>query len=224
MIELKNWPTDSRILTTGFEQRWGEFHPGLDIAPMVPNKDGDPLKTVADGKVVVSKINGGGVNSGYGYYCIIQHNGFYSLFGHQRSLILKVGQQVKAGEVIGYMGHTGNCVSANGGTGTHLHLGLYEGTYGAHCFNDDIKISKALDPILYLSKIKDNSVAVKSSIEASKIKINLNGTVKSVPGKLINGKSYIVVQGIDIPLKAAAESLGLNVSWEPKTETVYLKG
>lgn len=154
LIKFEKWPCKSKVITSKFGPRWGTVHPGIDIAPIEPSVDGDELFAPADGMVVVSKINGGGLSSGYGYYSVIQHNGFCTLYGHQRSLLLKVGQTVKAGQVIGYMGHTGNCISSIGGTGTHLHFGLYEGDYGAHIFNTDIKVSRAINPEPYFNNIK----------------------------------------------------------------------
>lgn len=35
MIELKNWPTDSRRVTCGFGPRWGDFHDGIDIGELL---------------------------------------------------------------------------------------------------------------------------------------------------------------------------------------------
>jgi len=152
MIKLTNRPTKSKVITSPFGPRWGTFHPGVDIAPLKPSIDGDELYSVAEnGKVVVSKVNGGGVLSGYGYYSIIQYLGFYALYGHQTSLLFDVGDKVEAGQVIGYMGHTGKVVSEHG-TGTHLHFGLYKGTYGTHAFSDDINISGAIDPVPYFNQ------------------------------------------------------------------------
>ena len=75
----------------------GDFHDGIDIGALIPGVEGDKLYAVADGLVIISKVNGGGVTKGYGYYIVIQHDGFSTLYGHLQELILNVGQTVKAG-------------------------------------------------------------------------------------------------------------------------------
>jgi murein DD-endopeptidase MepM/ murein hydrolase activator NlpD len=65
--------------------------------------------------VITSKQ--GGWNGGYGNYIVIDHdNGTQTLYSHQSSNIVYVGQYVQKGEVIGYMGSTGRS------TGNHLHF------------------------------------------------------------------------------------------------------
>ena len=84
-------------------------HKGIDIgAP-----SGTKIYAAAAGTVTLA-----GWNDGYGYCTIINHGGGYStLYGHQRQKpIVKVGQTVQAGQLIGYVGTTGNS------TGPHLHF------------------------------------------------------------------------------------------------------
>ena len=59
-------------------------------------------------------------NSSYGNYCIINHgNGYATLYAHQKQLpLVKVGDTVSKGQVIGYVGNTGNSY------GAHLHFEL----------------------------------------------------------------------------------------------------
>ena len=53
----------------------------------------------------------------YGYYIQIDHGGgLETLYAHCSSICVTTGQQVQAGQVIGYVGHTGRA------TGSHLHL------------------------------------------------------------------------------------------------------
>ncbi len=88
---------------TGFKQ----FHSGLDIA----NKKGTPIYATADGKVVSVRVNGG-----LGKMIAINHGfGFKTRYAHLDKYNIKVGQKVKRGEIIGYMGNTGYS------TGPHLH-------------------------------------------------------------------------------------------------------
>ena len=62
---------------------------------------------------------------GAGYYVNINHgDGYQSIYMHMTRYIVKAGQYVEAGEIIGYVGSTG------GSTGPHLHFGIsYKGTY-----------------------------------------------------------------------------------------------
>ena len=87
-------------------------HTGTDIACA----EGTPILAAADGVVTVAN----GLDSwggSYGYYIKINHGGgLETLYAHCSSICVTTGQQVQAGEVIGYVGHTGRV------TGNHLHL------------------------------------------------------------------------------------------------------
>ena len=87
-------------------------HTGTDIACT----EGTPILAAADGTVTVAN----GLDSwggSYGYYIKIDHGGgLETLYAHCSSICVTTGQQVQAGEVIGYVGHTGRV------TGNHLHL------------------------------------------------------------------------------------------------------
>ena len=87
-------------------------HTGTDIACA----DGTPILAAADGTVTVAN----GLDSwggSYGYYFQIDHGGgLETLYAHCSSICVATGQQVQAGQVIGYVGHTGRV------TGNHLHL------------------------------------------------------------------------------------------------------
>ena len=87
-------------------------HTGTDIACA----EGTPILAAADGTVTVANglDNWGG---SYGYYIQIDHGGgLETLYAHCSSICVTTGQQVQAGQVIGYVGHTGRV------TGNHLHL------------------------------------------------------------------------------------------------------
>ena len=92
-------------------------HTGTDIACA----EGTPILAAADGTVTVAN----GLDSwggSYGYYIQIDHgNGLKTLYAHCSSICVTTGQQVQAGEVIGYVGHTGRV------TGNHLHLEVWVG-------------------------------------------------------------------------------------------------
>ena len=87
-------------------------HTGTDIACT----EGTPILAAADGTVTVAN----GLDSwggSYGYYIQIDHGGgLETLYAHCSSICVSTSQQVQAGQVIGYVGHTGRV------TGNHLHL------------------------------------------------------------------------------------------------------
>lgn len=93
----------------------GSSHTGTDIACA----EGTPILAAADGIVIVAN----GLDSwggSYGYYIQINHGGgLETLYAHCSSICVTTGQQVQAGQVIGYVGHTGRA------TGSHLHLEVH---------------------------------------------------------------------------------------------------
>lgn len=101
------WPTYGE-LSSPFGYRWGKLHAGLDIA----NEQGTFVKAALHGKVTYA-----GWQSGYGYTVVIEHSPELStLYGHLSGFAVAVGQIVEAGQIIAYMGSTGNS------TGPHLHF------------------------------------------------------------------------------------------------------
>ncbi len=77
---------------------------------------GTPIHAAAAGLVIVAK-NNGGWNGGYGNYVVLTHdNGTQTLYAHATSVIVSIGQSVGQGQVIGYVGRTGEA------TGPHLHF------------------------------------------------------------------------------------------------------
>ncbi|MCO5238547.1 MAG: M23 family metallopeptidase [Chitinophagaceae bacterium] len=85
-----------------------KLHAGLDFAA----PQGTPIYATADGVVRLA----GNTGNGYGNHVIINHGyGYETLYGHQYRIKAKVGQRVKRGELIGWVGNTGKS------TGPHLH-------------------------------------------------------------------------------------------------------
>lgn len=154
MIELKRWPTDSRRITSPFGVRGSGFHDGIDIGAVKQGVEGDPIYAVADGVVIISKVNNGGVTKGYGYYIAIRHQGFASLYGHLQSLDVKVGQQVEAGEVVGKMGNTGSS------SGAHLHFRLIDRPVVVFTKLPNGNTFGSVDPVPYLRKVGTAAEAV----------------------------------------------------------------
>jgi murein DD-endopeptidase MepM/ murein hydrolase activator NlpD len=107
---------------SGFGMR---MHPILHYRRMHWGTDfgascGAPLYAMADGKVT----SAGWTTVGFGYYTIISYGrrkgvSISSGYAHQSKIIVRAGQQVKQGQVVGYVGTTGLS------TGCHLHLQIY---------------------------------------------------------------------------------------------------
>lgn len=84
------------------------LHTGIDM----PAPKGTPIYACDSGEVILARWYGS-----YGYCVIINHgNNMSTLYAHQSKLGCKVGDSVETGQVIGYVGSTGNS------TGNHLHL------------------------------------------------------------------------------------------------------
>jgi murein DD-endopeptidase MepM/ murein hydrolase activator NlpD len=105
---------DLKRIASGFGHRIDpiyktvKLHAGLDFAA----PQGTPIYATADGVVRVA----GNTGNGYGNHVIINHGyGYETLYGHQYRIKAKVGQRVKRGELIGWVGSTGKS------TGPHLH-------------------------------------------------------------------------------------------------------
>lgn len=100
----------SGTVSSRFGVRGGATHKGLDIAA----PKGTPIYAAASGTVITSAY---GWNGGYGNYVVINHgNGINTAYGHCSSLVAKVGQTVNAGDLIAYVGNTGDSY------GNHLHF------------------------------------------------------------------------------------------------------
>ncbi|WP_430780539.1 M23 family metallopeptidase [Actinoplanes sp. G11-F43] len=129
-------PLDDYEFTSGYGVRFGQLHAGIDLAA----PDGTPYKAVHAGVVTQSGYNGGYGNS----ITVKQDDGTEIIYAHSRRVIPKVGEQVKAGQVIGEVGNTGFSY------GYHLHLEVHvKGT--------------PTDPITFL---RDRGVDIKLNMES----------------------------------------------------------
>jgi len=89
-----------------------DFHTGIDISA----PEGTPILAATDG-VVTYANNSGSWGGSYGYYVRIQYDdGLETFYAHCLDICVKAGQEVEQGEVIGFVGRTGNT------TGAHLHF------------------------------------------------------------------------------------------------------
>jgi murein DD-endopeptidase MepM/ murein hydrolase activator NlpD len=117
-------PVQGKIISE-FGPRNGRMHKGIDIqAP-----EGESIKAAEDGVVIFS-----GFLKGYGNVVIIKHEGdFFTVYAHNRVNLVKEGEFVKKGQVIGKVGMTGNAQTP------HLHFEIRKKT-------------KPLDPTEYVQE------------------------------------------------------------------------
>ncbi|RZT81027.1 murein DD-endopeptidase MepM/ murein hydrolase activator NlpD [Micromonospora violae] len=109
-------PMPGATVTSCYGQRWGTLHAGIDLA--LPS--GTPIRAAAAGTVTKA----GDASDGYGNSVFIDHgNGYLTHYAHQSRIAVTVGQAVKAGQVIGYEGATGDA------TGPHLHFEVHQGMW-----------------------------------------------------------------------------------------------
>lgn len=145
------WPTPGITkITSGYGSRWGSFHKGIDISN---GQWGGRIVAIADGEVTLVKSGcthdyrknplstSCSCGGGYGNYIVIDHgkdskgNRYEAYYAHMQSVAVSLGQTVKKGQVVGYVGCTGRS------TGPHLHFGLMVN-------------NKFDDPMHYYSKVK----------------------------------------------------------------------
>jgi murein DD-endopeptidase MepM/ murein hydrolase activator NlpD len=98
------------LVTNSFKEK--EEHFGIDIAA----PENEAIKATLDGTVIFT-----GWSAETGYVIELQHsNNLISVYKHNSAIVKKMGQYVKAGEVIGIIGNSGEHT-----TGTHLHFELW---------------------------------------------------------------------------------------------------
>lgn len=108
-------PLNETRITSEFGFRRYRWHHGTDLKLNV----GDPVYSTFDGIVRIRSYD----RNGYGYYVVVRHkNGLETLYGHLSKILVEVGQEVKAGDLLGLGGNTGRS------TGPHLHYEIrYQG-------------------------------------------------------------------------------------------------
>ncbi len=115
LLNVNNFPSFAgyyqRPINGGHKSQGLHGYNAVDLAAPV----GTPIYASADGVVIVSKV--GGYNGGYGTYVVISHtNGTQTVYGHMSKDIVRVGQHVEQGQIIGAVGNTGKS------TGPHVHF------------------------------------------------------------------------------------------------------
>lgn len=118
----------------------GKVHTGLDMISLRGDKN---VKAIADGVVRVTVKS----TTGFGNYISIeQEDGIRALYCHLESFKVKVGDKIKAGDVIGIEGMTGNA------TGVHLHLELRKSPYKS---SDHINPAEYLGILNQLGRVQE---------------------------------------------------------------------
>jgi murein DD-endopeptidase MepM/ murein hydrolase activator NlpD len=109
-------PMPGAEVTSCYGPRWGTQHAGIDFAKPA----GTPIDAVGAGTVVVA----GWAYTGYGISVVVDHgNGYLTHYAHMSETKVSEGQKVKAGDVLGLEGSTGDS------TGPHLHFEVHEGMW-----------------------------------------------------------------------------------------------
>ena len=127
MAKSRVLQTQENRITRGF----GNGHSGVDLGWQTTQTDG--ILAHSDGKVVFCQTGhknnpGSSGNASYGNCVKLDHgNNYFTLYAHLSDVTVKLGQQVKKGQIIGHMGNTGNSY------GAHLHFEVRNGA--SHCIN-----------------------------------------------------------------------------------------
>ena len=121
-VGLWGWPTAKPYcITSPYGWRGGKIHEALDISCA---GCGSPIYAANNGTVEKATY----VYPNGNYIVINHNNGYYTIYAHLQTILVKEGQVVQMGDLIGKMGSTGKS------TGCHLHFGIssgypYRGTY-----------------------------------------------------------------------------------------------
>jgi murein DD-endopeptidase MepM/ murein hydrolase activator NlpD len=186
-------------------------HEGIDIF----NKKGTPILAVEDGTIARVEINN------LGGKVVWQRLGLFGqsiYYAHLDSQAVSTGQTVKKGDVVGFMGNTGNAKT----TPSHLHFGIYTG-------------SGAIDPLLYIMKRDTIPAKLKLSekylgnvmvIKTQNAQTPIN--VLSVSSNAINYTDYLGnLQNVDqlningnIKVKFKPDSSSQNIIDEPFSDGI----
>lgn len=117
-------PLNNYSISSTFGPRGSEFHRGLDLAA----GQGEPIYSSKDGVVLKAEYH-----DSWGNYVVLEHNdGMTTLYAHQAEYVVAEGESVLQGDLIGFVGSTGNS------TGPHLHLEI--------CKDSSLTVDKLLNP------------------------------------------------------------------------------
>ncbi|KOP79637.1 murein hydrolase activator EnvC family protein [Cytobacillus solani] len=123
-------------LTSHYGQRWGRLHSGIDIGKG-GRTEAVPIVASASGTVIKANFD-----RSYGNVVMITHvidgQVMTTVYGHMESLSVSNGQSVEKGQLLGYMGNTGNS------TGPHLHFEIHHGPWNG-------SRSNSVNPLRYVN-------------------------------------------------------------------------
>ena len=126
-----------------------KMHSGIDFAASI----GTPIYATADGKVVNAEVK----FSGYGKQVEIDHGfGYRTRYAHMHDFVVRRGQNIKRGDLIGYVGNTGSS------TAPHLHYEvMINGNQvdPVHYFYNDLSPAE-YEKILELASIENQSLGM----------------------------------------------------------------
>ncbi|MBV8350100.1 MAG: M23 family metallopeptidase [Mycolicibacterium sp.] len=103
------------------------FHDGVDL----PANEGEPVMAAASGTVVFADV----IPSGAETIEIVHPGGYHTLYLHESQILVKAGDHVQKGQVIGLVGSTGNS------TGPHVHFSVEDPS------------GKAIDPTPFIGPL-----------------------------------------------------------------------
>ena len=154
MVNFKH-PCPGTTVTSKFGYRTiggkREWHQGVDFA----KKGTVPIYASADGKV---RDAWGANKSSYGNVVFLQHNidgkRMDTTYAHLKTISVRVGQSVKQGDLIGYMGNTGRS------SGQHLHFEIHNGPWMSGQPN-------AVDPLKYIDVTSKQTTKPKDEVKKS---------------------------------------------------------
>lgn len=128
----------------------GALHSGIDFNYWVNGANDDlgiPVKACADGDIVYSKLTG----EGWGNMVVIRHNELncWSRYAHLKNIVVKEGQHVKSGEIIGECGKTGT-------KSPHLHFDIIikpldKWTRYTHGWSKSKLLQYYVDPLVFIN-------------------------------------------------------------------------
>ena len=108
------WPTPSTNITSPFGPRRSGMHTGIDVGALRPGVAGDPVWAMTAGRVTRAEFC---TRSGFGNVVFIDHgNGIVTVYAHLHTIVVRQGDTVDRGDLVGTMGNTGNSTAA------HLHF------------------------------------------------------------------------------------------------------
>lgn len=151
-------PTDAKPDSCNFGKKatYGKKYWGRHLALDFQAREGEPIKAMAEGKVVYSSMHPGSKeHQSYGGVVIIAHKLreelVFSLYGHLGNRFVEAGELVKSGQVIGVIGK--KFTPQNGCWVDHLHFGIYKGVYRGGIlpgYQPPGKLSEWMDPTEFL--------------------------------------------------------------------------